>query len=149
MYLGSWAKMRHVYHQSHMQNKNKHINVHLYSSETRDQPVSYFFQGLFSAVCSLRCKELVKLIWAVWLQLFSHNRQEPLVHEWSASLNEQELTPVLPSNRETGCLSDTWIKMDAFYFLPCSVWEQVETEEGVKVEEKTEELTHMWGGGTG
>lgn len=45
------------------------------------------------------------------------------MHEWPPSLNEQELTPVLPSNRETGCLSDTQIKMDALYFLPCSVRE--------------------------
>lgn len=60
------------------------------------------------------------------------------MHEWSASLNERELTPVLPSNRETGCLSDTWIKMDALYFLPCSVREQGETEAGVKGEEDEE-----------
>lgn len=38
---------------------------------------------------------------------------------------------MLPSNRETGCLSDTWIKMDALYFPPCSVREQGgETERG-------------------
>lgn len=54
------------------------------------------------------------------------------MHEWPSSLNEQELTPVLPSNRETGCLSDTWIKMDALYFLQCSVREQGETGEGAK-----------------
>lgn len=51
------------------------------------------------------------------------------MHEWSASLNEQELTPVLPSNRETGRLSDTWIRMDALCFLQCSVREQGETGE--------------------
>lgn len=51
------------------------------------------------------------------------------MHEWSTSLNEQELTPVLPSNRETGRLSDTWIRMDALYFLQCSVREQGETGE--------------------
>lgn len=56
------------------------------------------------------------------------------MHEWSASLNERELTPVLPSNRETGCLSDTWIKMDALYFLQCSVREQGETGKGLKGE---------------
>lgn len=50
-------------------------------------------------------------------------------HEWSTRLNELEHSPVLPSNRETGCLSDTWIKMDALYFPPCSVGEQGETEE--------------------
>lgn len=59
------------------------------------------------------------------------------MHEWSPSLNEQELTPVLPSNRETGCLSDTQIKMDALYFLPCSVREQ--DERRVKAEEEEEE----------
>lgn len=51
------------------------------------------------------------------------------MHEWWTSLNEQELTPVLPSNRETGRLSDTWIRMDALYFLQCSVREQGETGE--------------------
>lgn len=66
------------------------------------------------------------------VRFYSHGRQEPLVHEWPSSLNEQELTPVLPSNRETGCLSDTWIKMDALYFLQCSVREQGETGEGAK-----------------
>lgn len=65
------------------------------------------------------------------------------MHEWSASLNERELTPVLPSNRETGCLSDTRIKMDALYFLPCSVREQGEKEKGVKREEEAEECRHM------
>lgn len=59
------------------------------------------------------------------------------MHEWSPSLNEQELTPVLPSNRETGCLSDTRIKMDALYFLPCSVREQ--DKRRVKEEEEEEE----------
>lgn len=54
------------------------------------------------------------------------------MHEWSASLNEQELTPVLPSNRETGRLSDTWIRMEALYFLQCSVREQGETGEGAE-----------------
>lgn len=49
------------------------------------------------------------------------NRREPLAHEWSESLNEQEHSLVLPSNRETGSLSDTRIKMDALYFCPCSV----------------------------
>lgn len=62
------------------------------------------------------------------------------MHEWSASLNERELTPVLPSNRETGCLSDTWIKMDALYFLPCSVREQGETKEGVKRRGKNRDI---------
>lgn len=54
--------------------------------------------------------------------------REPLVHEWSVSLNEREHSPVLPSNKETGRLSDTWIKMDALYFPPCSVRERGETE---------------------
>lgn len=59
--------------------------------------------------------------------------KEALVHEWSPSLNEQELTPVLPSNRETGCLSNTQIKMDALYFLPCSLREKAKRR--VKEEE--------------
>lgn len=39
---------------------------------------------------------------------------------------------MLPSNRETRRLSDTWIKMDALYFLQCSVREQGETGEGAE-----------------
>lgn len=54
------------------------------------------------------------------------------MHEWWASLNEQELTPVLPSNKETGRLSDTWIEMDALCFLQCSVRERGETGEGAE-----------------
>lgn len=68
------------------------------------------------------------------------------MHEWSASLNEQELTPVLPSNRETGRLSDTWIKMDALYFLQCSVREQGETGEGAEREVGGRKDTCMQGG---
>lgn len=64
------------------------------------------------------------------------------MHEWSPSLNEQELTPVLPSNRETGCLSDTQIKMDALYFLPCSVREK--DKRRVKEEEEERRLG-KWG----
>lgn len=75
---------------------------------------------------------------AIWQQSGSYSRQEPLVHEWSPSLNEQELTPVLPSNRETGCLSDTQIKMDALYFLPCSVRET--DKRRVKKEEEEQEM---------
>lgn len=71
------------------------------------------------------------------------------MHEWSASLNERELTPVLPSNRETGCLSDTWIKMDALYFLPCSVREQGETKDGVKGEEEEKKQRHTCRGHDG
>lgn len=65
------------------------------------------------------------------------------MHEWSPSLNEQELTPVLPSNRETGCLSETRIKMDALYFLPRSVREQ--DKRGVKEEEEEEWTQGEWG----
>lgn len=82
---------------------------------------------------------LVRLFCAIWQQSDSYNRREPLVHEWSPSLNEQELTPVLPSNRETGCLSNTRIKMDALYFLPHSVREQ--DKRRVKKEEEEEEWT--------
>lgn len=60
-----------------------------------------------------------------------------MVHEWSVNLNEREHSLVLPSNRETGCLSDTRIKMDALYFPPCSVREQGEIG-GVKREEEEE-----------
>lgn len=58
------------------------------------------------------------------------------MHEWSASLNEGGHSPVLPSNRETGCLSDTRIKMDALYFPPCSVREQGKTGGGGKERER-------------
>lgn len=68
------------------------------------------------------------------------------MHEWSTSLNEQELTPVLPSNRETGRLSDTWIKMDALYFLQCSVREQGETGEGAERKVGGRKDTCMQGG---
>lgn len=102
---------------------------------------SFWFKFLFSAVSILRCKALARLFCAIRQQSDGYSRREPLVHEWSPSLNEQELTPVLPSNRETGCLSNTQIKMDALYFLPCSVREQ--DKRRVKEEEEKEE--RRWG----
>lgn len=58
------------------------------------------------------------------------------MHEWSASLNEREHSLVLPSNKETGCLYDTRVKMDALYFPPCSVCEEGEKEGECKAKEK-------------
>ena len=55
---------------------------------------------------------------------------------------------MLPSNRETGCLSDTRIKMDALYFPPCSVREQGETE-GEEKREEEEEWRHTCRGHDG
>ena len=85
--------------------------------------------------------------WSGWFELYggSHNRREPPVHEWSANLNEGEHSPVLPSNRETGCLSDTRIKMDALYFPPCSVREQGETEGEWKERRRKDGDTHAGG----
>lgn len=68
------------------------------------------------------------------------------MHEWSASLNEREHSPVLPSNRETGCLSDTRIKMDALYFPPCSVREQGDRERGGVKRQGEEEWRHTYRG---
>lgn len=83
---------------------------------------------------------MVRLFCAIRQRSGSYSRREPLVHEWLPSLNEQALTPVLPSNRETGCLSDTQIKMDALYFLPCSVREKD------KRRVKEEQRQGKWGG---
>lgn len=90
---------------------------------------------------------MVRLFCAIQQQSGSYSRREPLVHEWSPNLNEQELTPVLPSNRETGCLSDTQIKMDALYFLPCSVREKDKKRVKEEVDkDKTETKTEEMGG---
>lgn len=106
----------------------RYLIFKLWKHKLTNQPWSCLTQILLSAVYILRWNAPVRLIWAIWWQSHSHNKREPVVHEWTASLNEQEHSPVLPSNRETGCLSDTWIKMDALYFPPCSVREQGETD---------------------